>query len=292
MASPLSYVPTSYIPVSLKNSPLNQLSGMGSAVDGIKTKISAAIPGDYESLKTDFDKLSSKNQSDNNFKVRLVSILDMVKSSYDHQTQVIFQVTPTINETGSVEYTPIQPVHMPGGIQVYKFTSSRTFEINAHFITRSVGDAIVNMRNLQTLRSWRMPFFGKSTTDISPAKNPNADSKLSMDQIKNDKNNKGINLLGAPPEVLYLYGYSPVNRVADGKVGARNINRVPVVITNLSISYPEDVDYIPVSLTPGSTTESFPVKMDVTISLLETHSPAEYETFNLSSYKSGTLVNF
>ena len=107
----------------------------------------------------------------------------------------------------------------------------------------------------------------------------------------------GVELLGAPPDVLYLYAYS--SGVSSGagqdrpnKYGV-NINKVPVVVTSLNITYPDDVDYIPTySNGDPRKSEPFPVKMDVEISLVETHSPREYERFDLMKYKKGVLVNF
>jgi len=60
------------------------------------------------------------------------------------------------------------------------------------------------------------------------------------------------------------------------------------VLTNLSIDYPDDVDYIPVE----GTGEPFPVKMEISIELLETHAPVDYENFSLSNFKQGNLVQF
>ncbi|MGZ8924657.1 MAG: hypothetical protein ACXW2E_02115 [Nitrososphaeraceae archaeon] len=234
--------------------------------------------------------------------VRLVSVLDMNKNAPGDIKSVIFKVTPTISESGSVEYASIQPIHMPGGIQVYKNTSSRVFEISAHFVSRNTEDALENIKYLQTLRSWRYPFFGQSATDFKKEKFntkivgdrvPHTEidkHQLKQNQIKNDKS--GINLLGAPPEVLYLYGYSNSINDSRSNVPGINLNRIPVVISNLNITYNEDVDYIPIQSKPNSNTEPFPIKMDVGITLLETHSPTEFERFSLESYKRGTLVNF
>jgi hypothetical protein len=196
------------------------------------------------------------------YRVFLVSILDLTQSPNTGDIKrVIFKVTPQISESRSVDYTPVQPIHLPGGIQIYKFTGSRTFEISAHFISRNSTDALENIKLLQTLRSWTMPFFGATKV-----------------------------LKGAPPEVLYLYGYSPSSSYRKN-VNGININRIPVVMTSLSITYPEDVDYIQTKV--GSTnTEPFPVKMDVNISLIETHSPYEYERFDLIKFKKGELVSF
>jgi hypothetical protein len=242
---------------------------------------------------------SATDQSKSGFKVRLISILAMSKNSPSDIPQVIFEVTPTISESGSVEYTSVQPIHMPGGISVYKFTSSRSFEISAHFVSRNTADALQNMQYLQILRSWRNPFFGNSTTQFkasnsAPPSTTDSQMKNATNRIQNGNasNNRGVNLLGAPPEILYLYGYSSSTNDSRQSAPGVNLNRIPVVLTNLSIQYPEDVDYIPVQISPTANTEPWPVKMDVTISLLETHSPTEYEQFSLEAFKAGKLKHF
>lgn len=292
MASLLSFLPAQTTPLKVNTS---------------IQKLIPIPPSFSKLLPSGFGDTSSVGKSsaniENNFKVRLISVLDMAQGYPKDSTQVIFEVTPTLSESRSVDYTPVQPVHMPGGIQVYKFTGSRTFELSAHFISRNVSDAYKNIKNLQTLRSWTLPFFGSSSTDFTGNRNISAtpspyaqatpDQQMSMGQDKiKQSGTAGVNLLGAPPEVLYLYGYSASQSSDRLDINGININRIPVVLTSLNFSYPEDVDYIPVEITPGKKTEPFPVKMDVTISLTETHSPVEYERFDLLSYKSGSLKNF
>ncbi len=262
---------------------------------------------------------------DQNYKVRLISVASLAGiGSYD---QVIFNVTPRFSESREVEYTSLTPIHLPGGIQVYKNTRARTFSLTAHLISRTMEEATLNMLYLQTLRGWTMPYFGASSTlsasDVA-ARKQNRDANIqaqdnangttedagapSERQMSGDEQNKlavarqksngtGMELLGAPPDVLYLYAYSSDANSGTGQDRPSyygvNINKVPVVITSLNIAYPDDVDYIPTySNGDPRKSEPFPVKMDVEISLVETHSPREYERFDLMKYKKGTLVNF
>lgn len=219
-----------------------------------------------------------------NYKVRLVSVLGLKTAfSSNDLYSVIFDNTPDFSESGSVTYTPTSPVHMPGSIQSYKSTDSRTFSISSDLISRNTADVSKNMRYLQILRSWRYPFFGKSGSTSSG-------QQSAFNRIQSSGN---VNLLGAPPEILYLYAYSTSNndsRQLNGQLV--NINRLPVVLTSLSITYPKDVDYLPSTPTPTGVTEPFPVKLSIQISLTEAHSPVEYERFDLMAYKSGTLKNF
>jgi hypothetical protein len=242
-----------------------------------------------------------------NHRVRLVSVKD-------ETVRVEFKVTPSFSEGRSVEYSAVTPIHMPGSIQVYKNTASRTFNIGATLISRSPNEADENIQLLQQLRTWTMPYFGSSNTVGDSQKalrdqrklNPNAsyegETQLSPEEkaakARERLQQEGIQLLGAPPMVLYLYAYSTTANDQRGPEAFPrvNINRVPVVITNLSFSYPNDVTYFPVSVggVDGVTTksESFPTKMDITVDCVETHSPREYERFNLQQFHDGKLVNF
>lgn len=251
------------------------------------------------------------------YKVRLISVASLSGSS--SAEQVVFNVTPKFTESREVDYTAMTPVHLPGGIQVYKNTRSRTFTIDAHFISRTIEEATTNMIYLQTLRGWTLPYFGATSTKSSSAASDRAAAKQNQQNASNrlqlgDNSvqpvtdaqqlinrvktmGSGVELLGAPPDVLYLYAYS--SSMNSGTNGARpstygvNINKVPVVITSLNIAYPEDVDYIPTfsNINPNIS-DPFPKKMDVTVTLVETHSPREYERFDLMKFKQGKLVNF
>lgn len=258
----------------------------------------------------------------NNYKVRLISVASLIKgTSTGDVSQVAFDVTPTFTESRSVEYSQITPVHMPGGIQVYKHTNSRTFSLGVKLISRTITEASLNKIRLQTLRGWTMPYFGSTTTysgsssasqasaNQQAADTATGSSERALTPTERANNavsraaSSGIELRGAPPDVLYLYAYS--TSANDGSVStnerpadyAVNINRVPVVITSLDITYPDDVDYLPTytditNKTIDQYSEPFPVKMDISIQLAETHSPREYEQFDLLKYKRGALAGF
>lgn len=348
------------------------------------------------------------------YRVKLVSVLGSSDSGIHPgvRHQVEFDNTPQFSEEGSVQYQELNPIHTPGGVQIYRNTPSRHFTIAAKLYSNTGAEAAANMQRLQLLRAWRYPFFGRgsatlgtggarplgdsaggmnlggvtetsvgtlvgsSPTELIGAKKesilgqtsmlsniqPNA-SRLqsaigsassvvkagttqltagyaapssmsssiasplgsiygpaaslssasipgsgflpelgSVEAAKNAavvsntgdvftkeqfvKGGSEVELLGAPPEVLYLYAYA-----GDASIRSQswvNIHRVPVVITNLSITYPDDVDYIPTSLGP----EPFPVRIEVSITLAETHSPMEYENFSLMDFKMGKLEYF
>lgn len=216
------------------------------------------------------------------YKVRLHA----VRGYPSREGTVVFDVSPTLSESRSVEYAGVTPVHMPGSIQVYKKTNSRTFSLTAKLISRNQEQATTNMRYLQLLRGWTMPYFGLRSQFDGPTP-PNARGGIPPTIDNNDRSS----MLGAPPDVLYLFAYSSsMGADADrsGSGGRVNLKKLPVVITSLNITYPEDVDYIPVK----ETGEPFPVRMEVSVELTETHSPRGYEDFSLSMFKQGLLTQF
>ena len=221
---------------------------------------------------------------------------------------VSFDASPTISENRNVNYNSLEPLHAPGQIQVYKNTSSRNFQISdIKLISRTMEEADRNLKKLWLLRSWCMPRFGKSST--LSTENANSRSELEAARASGAYTEKdldtyygqaiGTELLGAPPAVLYLSAYSKTNvgttTVPTGIEGAdinvwnisQHINKVPVVIQQLTIPYPNDVDYI-------TTSKGIPMPliMNIDLALLETHSPNGYEGFNLDAFKQGVLQGF
>lgn len=255
----------------------------------------------------------------NPYRVRLVSAMS---GSLGTGATVEFLVTPELSESRTVEYTSLVPLHMPGRIEVYKNTNSRTFSIQAKFVSRNSIEATTNAWQLQLLRSWQMPWFGlqsatgqstgnatinqgqtntmkgrvENPIDPTQQQSTQAKTAAAVREVRRDTlGRRGLDignkeLLGAPPEVLYLYAYSPVNTVQSNGERVQvttNLNQIPVVITSLNFTYPSDCDYIKTVYN-----EPFPILMNVTIELKETHSPTEYERFSLLEYRAGNLPNF
>ena len=234
--------------------------------------------------------------SENPYKVRLTNVKNMSE-------KVIFSATPSVSESRSVEYQFIDPIHMPGSIAAYARTSSRTFDISdIKLISQTPKQASVNMQNLQLLRSWCLPRFGTGDSVASAQGELQKLKNVFNGEINSDVNDmlqqmaaeaastKNANLtaykqLGNPPPLLFFSAYSKESESQNTIL--QNINRIPVVIENLSINYPSDVDYI-----FNEDKVPFPTIMTISISLKETHSPKIYEKFSLDAFKSGLLTNF
>lgn len=170
---------------------------------------------------------------------------------------VVFIVMPEIVESHSVQYEAVSPPQGPGSFQKYKGTDSTQWTINATFIARTSEEATQRLTELNTLRAWKMPYFGGNTGDQFPTK------------------------LGAPPAVLTLSGFR-----------GRLVGPVPVVITSLNWNWPSDVDYIPTTVTgDDGLPVPFPTVMRLAINVVESFSAVQFNNFSLADFYRGDMVS-
>jgi len=198
---------------------------------------------------------------------------------------VVFNVTPELNETRNVNYKNLDLIHMPGNIYAYGNSSTRTFSLVAKFISRTVEEAEKNSRHLQLMRSWTMPYFGKSGSPETYTAKETASQSREASNVKASRN-----LLGSPPDVLHLTAYADgttLNQSPDVLDRVGNLYKIPIIITQLTNTYPSDITYIPLA-----TGEPFPVIMNLDVQLTESHSPQEYSKFSLADFKAGNLSHF
>lgn len=240
----------------------------------------------------------SRHNIENEYKVRLTA-------AGVGEGSVSFDASPTVSENRNVNYTSLEPLHAPGQIQVYKNTSSRNFQLSdIKLISRTLEEADRNMEKLWILRAWCMPRFGSNSTTLDSDQRI---SRLFRSGGLEDERDKGLTaaailkkygteLLGAPPPILYLSAYSKKvgETTKNSRTGTTNtwqvtqhINRVPVVLQQLTIPYPNDTDYV-----TTSNGVPMPAIMNIDLALLETHSPNSYEGFSLNDFKEGRLQGF
>lgn len=193
----------------------------------------------------------------------------MVKLVERGITQVVFRVMPEVVESRTVEYEAIAPPQVPTAFQKYKGTSSTQWTVNATLICRTTDEATENLRILNTLRGWTMPFFGVRTAEVFP------------------------NKLGAPPPVLEFSGWR--NQM---------VGPVQVVLTSLNWNFPQDVDYIPANEyvvdpdsngTPGLYRYTgkqipFPTVIKLAIQLVESFSTDQLNGFSLNDFRAGRFA--
>lgn len=248
-----------------------------------------------------------------NFKIKLVSAVDQKSATESYAEKVvIFDVPPSVVETGNVDYEMIQIIQGPTSFQAYRGTPARTFSMtDVKLISRTTIEARDNIQKLNILRGWRMPYFGSTATEdaekavkdeqLFTASPGYGHTELSpLARLKNSSSTLNRRL-GAPPEILLFSAYanspSTPGSVNEDTLrsGRGNIHRVPVVLTSLSITYPNDVSYVMTSKRGNIDALGgvpFPSIMTITIELAEAHSPSEASKFNLAKYSNGVLEGF
>lgn len=91
-----------------------------------------------------------------------------------------------------------------------------------------------------------------------------------------------------PPPILLFSAYQGTDPSGNpNKLGRSGIQDVPVVITNLSIEWTDDVDYI-----PSKYNAPVPIIQTISLTLLETHTPANISTFNINDFANGKMLNY
>jgi hypothetical protein len=168
------------------------------------------------------------------------------------QNAVIFRIMPEIAESRTVKYDPVAPPQSPGAFQKYTGTDSVQWSINATLTCRTTEEATENLRIINQLRAWTMPYFGENTKRDYPSK------------------------IGAPPPVLRFSGFRK-----------QMIGPVPVVLTSLNWQFVQDVDYIPARELDGGQLIPFPTVMKVALQLVESFSTDQFNGFDLSAFRLG-----
>ena len=228
---------------------------------------------EYDKFKSTELKLTQQQRSQqfldsNNFAVRL--------ENPQNGDVIAFRVSPeSINESRQAIYKQLEPLHMPGSLQVYTHTTPRNWAVSGvKLISRNGVEAEDNLQTVNILRSWMMPYFGESKT-------------LGKDNYKAE-------MLGAPPPVLLFSAYSDgklqSTQQGNASFGGSNggmgiIRNVPVVMQSLNIPFGNDVDYIPTM----KSNQPFPAVLPIDFALVESHSPSDFSAFSIIDYKQGEL---
>lgn len=196
---------------------------------------------------------------------------------------VRFFISPEMSESRHVNYVDISDVRLPSSILIWMGSPSRTFSLNAKLLARSTAEADRSFKDLNMLKSWCVTntptIVGNTINRVSEndfLKKPPASPSDTEGEEEPIQFQLPETLFADTPPVLLLEGYGGQFR------------NIPVVITDLTITYPSDIDYV-----QNAKGVYVPILQDVSISLKEArdisgHSGA-ISTFNLSKFKAGTL---
>lgn len=155
---------------------------------------------------------------------------------------VPFLVQPNLTESGSANYTEIGDMRQAASLLIYMGSPSRTFSIDATFVSRSESEAEITLRYINILRSWRMP-------------EKEGDGEFNVKS----------------PSRLFLGGLD------------NQFKQIPVRMTDLSIPFNEETDYI---VTGNG---SVPIVWNISVTLKEARSISELRQFNIENFRQGTL---
>lgn len=162
---------------------------------------------------------------------------------------LIWQFTPSITYSASATYSSAQMQGMNYPINTYNQSTVEAFSVSSEFTANDVYEAQYMLAAITFLKVCTKSYFG----DIAAAQGR----------------------YGTPPPVM-LFEY----------LGDQMFNKVPVVVTNYSFSFDDDVDYVPVEWDDTMTYMPTVARMDIT--LLPTYNPTKLRTkFDLEKIKSG-----
>lgn len=169
---------------------------------------------------------------------------------------VIFPFQPAVAISYSSNYENQVVTHSNFMYHSYKNSEIKAIDITCDFVVRTPFEGQYVTAALHFLRCLTMMFTGN-------------DSSVGSGKI---------NLAGAPPLVVSLSG-----------MGFIGLDSLPVAVTNVTTTFPDNVDYVTVSL-PGLNDEitKIPTQMTVSISVIPMFSRLYVSHFGLQDFSNGT----
>jgi hypothetical protein len=159
---------------------------------------------------------------------------------------LVWPYTPTITYSQDVAYADMSPVHSNQEILSYTRTPAVKFTVVGNFTSQTQEEALYNLACIHFLRVVTKMSFGSSLTPQP----------------------------GTPPPVLIFEAH-----------GGAMFNKLPVVVTQFSITMPPDHDYIAVNT--GSGISRVPVFFDISVSLTVQNTPQALRRWSLDTFRSG-----
>ena len=189
---------------------------------------------------------------------------------------MMFPTTPTISETMEVNYDSYDMTHGLMPIQAYKSGAAKVLTVTGTFFAQTDVEARYCLACIHFLRSFSKMNFGEN--------DPNA---------------------GTPPPILIFNAY-----------GDAAFHNLPVIISQASLDWPNDVDYINTSSNVAASSSSLqyqtnssaqssmsarstdtmiadgwvPSKFTISVTLTVQNTPSRLRKFNLQAFRNGNLL--
>jgi len=167
---------------------------------------------------------------------------------------MVWQTTPQIFLSGTAEYDSHQGQGQNYPIQTFSKSIPPELPIAADFFATDNYEARYLLAVFTFIKMATKGYYGDQAV------------------IDND--------YGTPPPVL-LFEY----------LGEYGFNKIPVVISNFTIQYPDDVDYVPVTF--GDKVTYVPTRSNIMLNLTTAYTPHRVRrNFSINNVANGTLPGF
>ena len=169
---------------------------------------------------------------------------------------VVFPFQPKVDISYTANYDSTEVIHSNFAFKSYKNSELKAIDLTCNFPVRTPFEGQYVISAIHFLRCLTMMFTGNDSGETLGA----------------------YNLAGAPPLVVSLSG-----------MGFGGLDNIPVAVTNVTPSYPDNVDYLTIAI-PGLNNGELtkvPSQMVVSINLLPMFSRAYASAFGLKDFSYG-----
>lgn len=169
---------------------------------------------------------------------------------------MIWPYTPTITYTQDVSYESMNSVHTNQEMLSYTRTPATKLSVAGSFSSQTQREATYNLACIHFLRLVTKMSFGASNKPQP----------------------------GTPPPVLFFDAH-----------GGGMFKSLPVVVTNFSITLPNEPDYVVVDtalegILPRNKTTRVPALFDITVSLTVQHTPKALREWSIDTFRRGGYI--
>jgi len=163
---------------------------------------------------------------------------------------MVWPYTPTITYSQDVQYADLSPVHSNQEILAYTRTPAVKLTVAGNFTSQTIEEAIYNVGCIHFLRIITKMSFGSS---INPEP-------------------------GTPPPVLIFEAH-----------GGAMFKNLSVVVTQFSVTFPPDVDYMSVNI-PQAGISRVPSVFDITVGMTVQRTPKKLREWSLDTFRNGGFL--
>jgi hypothetical protein len=171
---------------------------------------------------------------------------------------VIFPFQPKVDISFSASYQPQKVTQSNFAFYSYENSEIKPFELSCDFPVRNPFEGQYVIASLMFLRSLTMMFTGQDTNISS----------------------NGHNLAGSPPLIVSLNG-----------MGFGGLDNIPIVISNVTTSYPDNVDYVSITMSGVTNLANeimkVPTMMSISVSCIPMFSRYFASQFSALYFSSG-----